>query len=1070
MEFIIRHFFLILLFCIYGFSSQISLTKEERAYLDQKPYITVSNLNNFQPFNFTQNGEAKGYSVDFVKHIGNMINKDIKFVNQSMGDLFKDFKNSKLDLVPHFAVMENRKDYAIYTNFDHITFMIGFAIRKDSDIDSMSKLKGKKIAIVESYFIEDHLKNNFPDIDIVTVPSTKEAMKALVNNEVSAVIDNMPTLNYFIQKNWLTNIKIKLIDDLGLPLERHLPMAVSKENRVLKSILEKANDAISKEKRDELKRKWFYDDSVVLDLNKQEVEYLNSKESIKVANLPTLAPFNFNENNTPKGFSIDYMDLFGKYLEKNIEFVSGKSWNEYLGMLSKGELDVIPHIAITKGREQNISYTDFNHIEHLLGVATNKDNTILSIDDLKDKVLAVVNGTFIHSYLKNNYPKTSLFVTSSTVKALEVVSSGKADAVIGNMPSLNYYIHKNWLSNLKVGKISGLEEIEKIELPMGVKKDNLVLKSILEKVNRSIPPYEIDRLRQKWINLNIVQRNNSLTSEERAYLKEKKVIKICVLPNWLPYEQIDEEGKHKGIGNDLMIRISKYIDTPIELIPTKEWGESLQNIRDRKCDILPVAMELPSRKDSMNFTKPYLKEPFVIATKLDELFVKDSNAIGSRKVGIVKNYAFKEVLKRRNPNVEIIDVEDAKDGLEKVRSGELFGYVDVMSAIGYTMQKNSIYDLKIAGKLEFNVDLSIASRNDEPLLNSIMQKGLNSLSENEIRTIYGKWVSIKVSQDIDYTLFWQLSALFIVILLLVLYRNRSVSLINRKLKRAHLELQEQQKMVDRYVIILTTDTEGVIIDANHAYCKALGYDKTELIGNDHSLIRHPDMPEDVFEQMWLTIKKNRPWQGEVKNLRKDKKDIWFSMNIEPIIKYGVKLGYRAICEDITDKKRIEELSITDKLTGLYNRLRLDEILNMKEKEFKRYKIVFSVIILDIDNFKSVNDIYGHNVGDYVLQTLSNILKNNIRETDFLGRWGGEEFVIVCENTNLEGAYTLAESLRKKVEDTEFETVGHKTISLGVAEFKEDDTISGIFKRVDDALYAAKRSGKNKAIKSEQKSW
>lgn len=1070
MEFIIRYILFVFLLFIYGFSSQISLTKEERVYLDKKPYISVSSLDSFPPFNFLENGEAKGYSVDFVKYIGKMLNKEIRFVNKPMEHIFTDFKNSKLDMIPHFAVMEDRKGYSTYTDFNHITFMIGFALRKNSEIDKMSNLNGKKVALVEGYFIEEHLKKNFPEIQIVTVASTKEGMKALVNNEVSAVVDNMPTLNYFIQKNWFTNIKIKLIEDLGLPIEINLPMAVSKDNILLKSILEKANEAFPLEKRNALKREWFFDDSIVLDLNKEEINYLNSKESIKVANLATLAPFNFNENNKPQGFSVEYMELFGKYLGKNIEFISGKSWKEYLSMLQNAELDIIPNVAVTKEREKTISYTDFNHIEHVLGIASNKNSTILSIDALKDKVLAVVNGTFIHTYLKNNYPKINLFITSSTVKALEVLSSGKVDAVIGNLPSLNYYIHKNWLSNLKVQKIAGLEKIAKVELPMGVRNDNLILKSILEKVNRSIPPYEIDRLRQKWINLNIDKRNNTLSDEERKYLKEKKVIKICVLPNWLPYEQIDENGEHKGIGNDLMNRISKYIETPIKLIPTKEWGESLQNLRDRKCDVLPVAVALPSRKDSMNFTKSYLTEPFVIATKLDELFIKDTNAIGDRTVGIVKNYSFKDILKRRNPKVQVIDVIDAKDGLEKVRSGEIFAYVDVMSAIGYTMQKNSIYDLKIAGKLELNVDLSIASRNDEPLLNSIMQKGLNSLSENEIRTIYGKWVSIKVAQEIDYTLFWQLSGLFLIILLLVLYRNRSVNLINRKLKRAHLELQEQQKMVDRYVIILTTDTKGVIVDANYAYCKALGYDKSELIGNDHSLIRHPDMPEETFEQMWLTIKKNRPWQGEVKNLRKDKKDIWFSMNIEPIIKYGVKLGYRAICENITDKKRIEELSITDKLTGLYNRLKLDEILNMKEKEFKRYKIVFSVIILDIDNFKSVNDIYGHNVGDYVLQTLSDILKNNIRETDFLGRWGGEEFVIVCENTNLEGAYTLAESLRKKVEDTEFETVGHKTISLGVAEFKEDDTISGIFKRVDNALYDAKRSGKNKAIKSEHKSW
>ena len=134
---------------------------------------------------------------------------------------------------------------------------------------------------------------------------------------------------------------------------------------------------------------------------------------------------------------------------------------------------------------------------------------------------------------------------------------------------------------------------------------------------------------------------------------------------------------------------------------------------------------------------------------------------------------------------------------------------------------------------------------------------------------------------------------------------------------------------------------------------------------------------------------------------------------------------------------------------------------MRIEEFKRYKTEFSILLLDIDDFKKINDTYGHDVGDYVLKTVAKTLKENTRTTDVVGRWGGEEFIIVCENTNLDGSKILAEHLRDIVYKTNFEKVGNITISLGIAQFKENDTISSVFKRADNRLYIAKTTGKNR---------
>ncbi|NOR57945.1 MAG: transporter substrate-binding domain-containing protein [Sulfurimonas sp.] len=1056
---------LILLLSANIFASNIDLTKEEKEYLQSKPYLSVMNQDNFQPFSSVKDSKAIGYSVDIMNLIGKSINKDIKFVkNKTWKEQVEMLKNGSLDIFPYMIKNEKRQKFVQFSDKPFISFAIGFAVHKNADISNMKDLKNKRVAVVNDSFLHDHLKQHFSNIQLVLTDSIKESIKAITLNKADAALDNVTTLNHFIQDGWLNQIKITYVDDLGLPLINKLYMGIQKENQLLESILKKARASLDQEEIIRLRKKWFIEYDNLISLTGEEIRYLEKKPYITVMALENFQPFNFVKDEKALGYSVETMQLIAKQIGKEVRFIN-KPWGELLEMLKNGTLDVIPHIAVTDERKNFVDYTDFSHLTFLIGFAINKNNNIESMKDLKDKKIAVVNKYYIHDYLKKAFPHIELLVLKSTQEAVEAVAQNKAFAVIDNIPTLNYFMQEKWLSNLKIATVNDFGLPLETEMPMGVTKGNRVLKSILEKANSAIAQDQVIRLKQKWLNVLPTKTiNNDLTAEELLYLKDKKTIKMCVLPNWLPFEQIDEKGEHKGIGADFMKIISTYIDAPVELVATKEWSQSLQNIKDRKCDILPVAMDIPSRRDSMNFTKPYVAEPFVIATKADELFIKDSRSISNKKVGVVKSYAFIEVLKQKNPSIDIVDVANTKEGLERVSNGELYGYIDTMPTIGYGIQKYSMLDLKIAGKLEFDMTLSIASRNDEPILNTIMQKALDSISEEERRTIIGKWIEIKVAQEFDYKLLWQISALFLIIVLAILYKNRAVTLVNQELVTATHKIEEQQSMVDKYVLMLTTDTKGTITDANEAFCKVTGYTEDDLVGNTHSIMQHPAMTQKYFDELWNIIETNKTWIGEIINYTKAKDTIYFNTYIEPIFNNNIKTGYRAIYEDITDKKRVEELSVTDKLTGLFNRLKLDEILLLEIEKYKRYKTKFSIIILDIDDFKSVNDIYGHDVGDHVLQKVSQVLRETIRITDVVGRWGGEEFVVICENTNLDNAYIAAEHIRESIQNTTHDKVGKKSVSIGVAEFKLDDTLSSIFKKADEALYEAKHSGKNRVVK------
>ncbi|MEW6738390.1 MAG: diguanylate cyclase [Nitrospirota bacterium] len=157
----------------------------------------------------------------------------------------------------------------------------------------------------------------------------------------------------------------------------------------------------------------------------------------------------------------------------------------------------------------------------------------------------------------------------------------------------------------------------------------------------------------------------------------------------------------------------------------------------------------------------------------------------------------------------------------------------------------------------------------------------------------------------------------------------------------------------------------------------------------------------------------------------------------------------------------EQLAETDPLTKIYNRLKFDNIFTSEIMKVQRYGTPLSLIMFDIDDFKQINDTYGHNVGDNVLIEITKIVSNNIRTTDIFARWGGEEFVILTPNTDMEHARELSERLRAAIEDSIFKKAFTVTCSFGVAEFREDDTTDTLSKRADDALYEAKKSGKNR---------
>lgn len=164
-------------------------------------------------------------------------------------------------------------------------------------------------------------------------------------------------------------------------------------------------------------------------------------------------------------------------------------------------------------------------------------------------------------------------------------------------------------------------------------------------------------------------------------------------------------------------------------------------------------------------------------------------------------------------------------------------------------------------------------------------------------------------------------------------------------------------------------------------------------------------------------------------------------------------------------KKLLKMATTDSLTKLPNRIKLDEKLFECFTYYQRTRRAFSIIMLDVDFFKRINDTYGHLVGDKVLEALASILRTTVRDTDTVGRWGGEEFMIICPDTDKAGASHLASKIQSAINEYDFEAVHSLTCSFGIGEFREDDRVESAVSRADEALYKAKDLGRNKIIVS-----
>ncbi len=430
-----------------------------------------------------------------------------------------------------------------------------------------------------------------------------------------------------------------------------------------------------------------------------------------------------------------------------------------------------------------------------------------------------------------------------------------------------------------------------------------------------------------------------LTATEQAYLAAMPIVRMCVDPDWAPFEQIDERGRHVGIAADLIQQVSRRTGLKIMLYPTRTWEESLAASKAGRCQIMSFLNRTPERERWLDFTAPIFVDPNMIIAREDHPFVGDVRWLRDESVALPRGTMVEEHLRRDYPNLRIVLTESEPEAMTLVSERKADFTVRSLIVAAHAIRKQGLFNLKIAGQVpELGNQLRIGVIKSEPALRDILDKGVATLSAADREQIVNRHVSITVQNGTDYRLVWQLLAGGLVIALIGAFWMRKLSRLNRELAR---------------------------------------------------------------------------------------------------------------------------LSVTDRLTGIYNRMKLDEALAAEIQRCRRYDQALAIVLLDIDHFKRINDTYGHQAGDRALIDIARLLSEGSRETDVVGRWGGEEFMIVLPHTDLAGAGRLAEKMRTTIAAHEFSGIGQQTASFGVAAYRIDDQPNDLVARADAALYEAKHAGRNR---------
>ncbi len=732
--------------------TRIDLTPEEKSWLADHPKIVVGGETDWAPFDFVdKNGKYTGLANDYLKIIGERLGIKVEMVTgPHWNELLGMLRRKEIDVLPAIYHSAAREDFVLFTSaYIQITEFI-FSRSGNATITRFEDLQDKTTVVVKSYTIENYMRSNHPEFNLTTAPTIQEALKKLVTGEADAFIGDIISTSYNIKELSLVGLKPIAQVPIRGP-EVH--MGVRTDWPILRGLIDKAFAAMSASEHDAIKENWIAFAEKKISASRPEVAltaaeqaWINQHPVIRVHNETASPPFNFAEHGRAKGFSIDYMRLLAEKIGLQVEFVTGPTWDAFLGMMKSGDLDVMLNIAKTTEREAYLAYTP-EYVTLTQTLYTRDDFPLVrSIEDLYGKRIAVPKGFYIAELLKP-YPQVEIVEVRDIVEAIHAVSVGKADALYDIMPAVNYLMNKHQITNLKVGGDLGIEAGRPMPLHLAVPKKDAILAGILAKGMALITNEEYRRVSDRWLGRAVMDATGlGLTDGERVFLSAHPVIRVHNEKDWPPFNYF-EYGRSQGLSIDYMNLLAARLGIEVEYVTGPSWNEFLDMVQRQELDVMLNIVRTEDRQRYLLFTEPYVQNPNVIVSTIEQPY-ENIQALFGRTVAFPRGFFFEEVLTQSFPQIKRLPVEDSLASLKAV----MFGRADAAlaeAAVARTLiTKNLLTGLRISGEVDIGdpelTRMRIGIRDDWPLLHTALMKAMADVSLEEMTQIRQRWITDEV--------------------------------------------------------------------------------------------------------------------------------------------------------------------------------------------------------------------------------------------------------------------------------------------------------------------------------------
>ncbi len=294
-----------------------------------------------------------------------------------------------------------------------------------------------------------------------------------------------------------------------------------------------------------------------------------------------------------------------------------------------------------------------------------------------------------------------------------------------------------------------------------------------------------------------------LTDQEKEWLKAHPVIRVGIDHNWAPIESVDKQGRLSGISISYLHLLEKRLGIRFEIDYSRPlWNDTIRSVKNKELDMLSAAAITDSRKESLAFSRPYLKQTIVIVASSKTGYVNDLNDLKGKKVAVVRSYASEEYLRAYYPNIIPVLADTSQEALQKVSSGEAYACIEGLNIVSYLIERNNIKNIKVVGETPFRYDIAFAFRNDWGMMASISDKVLASITPAEYEEIHGHWLEKQSDEPVNYRLIWGVIGSLVILFMLVTYKNRRLDILVRQrtteLETFNQRLQDEiEKAVDK---------------------------------------------------------------------------------------------------------------------------------------------------------------------------------------------------------------------------------------------------------------------------------